>query len=146
MSLEAVASGADGFSGSDLRRLATAAGMRPVRELLREDSRARGAMRGASTLLGAGQPAEGAPGGAPSLDGAAAEVLADCLAISVAPERSSQDRLRPLSAEDFVAARAEVTASVDADGHTMRELREWSAKFGEGDKSGQRNATLSYFM
>eukprot|EP00873_Tetraselmis_striata_P035962 jgi/Tetstr1/456226/TSEL_042989.t1 len=146
VSLEAVASGADGFSGSDLRRLATAAGMRPVRELLREDSRARGAMRGASTLLGAGQPAEGAPGGAPSLDGAAAEVLADCLAISVAPERSSQDRLRPLSAEDFVAARAEVTASVDADGHTMRELREWSAKFGEGDKSGQRNATLSYFM
>lgn len=54
--------------------------------------------------------------------------------------------VRPVAAADFAEARSEVTSSVSGDSHAMTELRQWNAKFGEGDRSGYRETTLSYFM
>jgi hypothetical protein len=60
--------------------------------------------------------------------------------------RGKQAKLRPVCAEDFTEAKAEVTTSVNSDGHAMTELKQWNAKYGEGDRSGYQDKTLSYFM
>ena len=55
--------------------------------------------------------------------------------------------LRAICAKDFEEARKSVAPTVDADSHTIAELEQWNAQYGEGSKSSALyNSKLSYFI
>ncbi|KAK3270502.1 hypothetical protein CYMTET_21103, partial [Cymbomonas tetramitiformis] len=164
VSLKKVAEATDGFSGSDLKNLCTAAAMRSVRELLASTGKsARDAQAKQSPWVApevqsaCGTPAEDGgkaargsvqAAGAPRSErhnnsAAATEVLAEWEQLA---EQSKPPVLRPISQTDFDEARKEVTASVCSDSMSMNELREWNKRYGEALGASRGVKALSYFM
>lgn len=164
VSISAIASATDGFSGSDLRQLCAAAAMRPVRELLAASGKSKTstasamqspALSSATSVaaVSAQQPAtkpDSKPSSHPSSQQQlqqlmVAEVVAEYETTAAAAAASEVDSVRPLSARDFEAAQRDVAPSVALDGSVMTELRAWDAQFGEGNKRRVWDTKLSYF-
>ena len=115
----------EGFSGSDLRNLCTAAAMQPVREVLSE----MGAVGKGATQAAVGTPKpSGTPPGSSML---ALEVM-------------DGSNMRKIGVEDFRSAIRIVGPSVSNDTATMSELRRWNETFGDG--GSKASAPLTYFM
>ncbi|KAK4253990.1 hypothetical protein QN277_009428 [Acacia crassicarpa] len=99
----------EGYTGSDLKNLCTAAAYRSVRELIKQESMKDMEKNKKETE---GQSSEAA---------------------SSAKEDKEDPviTLRPINMEDMIQAKKQVPASFDADGLIMHELKEWNELYGE---------------
>jgi len=114
----------EGFSGSDLRNLCTAAAMQPVREVLSKV----GAVGTRATQSAVGTPMRSPPRVRSALD----------------LEAMDGSGMRKIGVEDFRSAIRIVGPSVSNDTATMSELRRWNETFGDG--GSKASAPLTYFM
>ncbi|KAI9105161.1 hypothetical protein K1719_022690 [Acacia pycnantha] len=115
----------EGYTGSDLKNLCTAAAYRPVRELIKQEtlkdmcwtySRAQKLLK----ILGQEKNKKETEGQSSEAASSAKEDKED-------PENTS----RPINMEDMIQAKKQVPASFDADGLIMHELKEWNELYGE---------------
>ncbi|XP_038687274.1 katanin p60 ATPase-containing subunit A1 isoform X2 [Tripterygium wilfordii] len=112
----------EGFSGSDLKNLCTAAAYWPVRELIQQER--------TKDLEKQQQVAEGQH----------SEDVSDT-------KEGKEERvitLRPLNMEDFKQAKNQIAASFAAEGSIMSELKQWNDLYGEG--GSRKKQQLSYFL
>ncbi|KAK7391309.1 hypothetical protein VNO78_19723 [Psophocarpus tetragonolobus] len=113
----------EGYSGSDLKNLCTAAAYRPVRELLQQERLKEKEKKKME-----------------------AEVQSSENSLDANEDKENQViTLRPLNMEDMRQAKSQVTASFAADGSIMSELKEWNELFGEGG-SRKKQQHLTYFL
>mmetsp|Transcript_8705 Transcript_8705/g.32107 ORF Transcript_8705/g.32107 Transcript_8705/m.32107 type:complete len:929 (-) Transcript_8705:2384-5170(-) len=105
----------EGYSGSDLRNLCTAAALVPLREVLKEN------------------------------DGSVPHSLVERYRQSKLGADGEQ-LLRPLSMDDFRAAKNVVSPSVGEDTFHMDELRRWNEQYGDYGRGTGRRTKLSYYL
>ena len=55
-------------------------------------------------------------------------------------------QLRPIRAADFEEALKDVVPTVSPESMVVEELKEWAAKFGEGQNRNAHNNSLTYFI
>ncbi|KAB2608724.1 hypothetical protein D8674_011892 [Pyrus ussuriensis x Pyrus communis] len=117
----------EGFSGSDLKNLCTTAAYRPVRELIKAESK-----KDLDKKKRAAQDASGER---------------NQEAVPETEEESKEERLitlRPLNMEDFKQATNQVAASFASEGAMMNELKQWNDLYGEG--GSRKKEQLTYFL
>ncbi|CAJ1976994.1 unnamed protein product [Sphenostylis stenocarpa] len=114
----------EGYTGSDLKNLCTAAAYRPVRELLQQE---RLKEKEKKEKEGEVQGSENA-----------SDAKED--------EKHQVITLRPLIMEDMRQAKSQVNASFAAEGSIMSELEEWNDLFGEGASRKKQQEQLTYFI
>jgi SpoVK/Ycf46/Vps4 family AAA+-type ATPase len=61
-----------------------------------------------------------------------------------AADADAQVQLRPIKLDDFLQAKAQITASTSRDTAGMQELQAWNDLFGEG--GSRKSSALSYFL
>jgi len=59
-------------------------------------------------------------------------------------EKLTEASIRPITQEDFIKAKEEVSASVSEDAYSIAELRKWNEMYGEG--GSRTKSTLTYFV
>lgn len=59
-------------------------------------------------------------------------------------EKLSEASIRPITQDDFIKAKEEVSASVHEDAYSIAELRKWNEMYGEG--GSRTKSTLTYFV
>lgn len=167
VSVSAIASATNGFSGSDLRNLCAAAAMRPVRQLLAASGKSQASKclpaspdeSAPMVPLDDSTPLPGVPVPAPSAPECVRQeyshqqlqqlMVAEFtreFETSAAVAAADDSIVRPLSAGDFEAAQRDVSPSVATDGSVMSDLRAWDSQFGEGSKTRGWDSKLTYFM
>ncbi|RAL53431.1 hypothetical protein DM860_007103 [Cuscuta australis] len=121
LDLKQLASMTEGYSGSDLKNLCTAAAYQPVRELIKQERH--------KDLEKKRLAVEGNDSDAPTANEDTKErVIA----------------IRPLSTSDFREAKNQVAASFAAEGSIMNELKQWNGLYGEG--GSRKKEQLTYFL
>ncbi|XP_039062125.1 spastin-like [Hibiscus syriacus] len=116
-----LASMTEGYTGSDLKNLCTAAAYRPVRELIKQE-RLKDQKRKK-------KEAEGKNSEGLSTKNEAGERVIT---------------LRPLNMEDLREAMNQVAASFSSEGAGLNELKQWNDLYGEG--GSRKKDQLSYFL
>ncbi|KAM1636922.1 hypothetical protein ACFX1X_015033 [Malus domestica] len=127
LDLKELATMTEGFSGSDLKNLCTTAAYRPVRGLIKAESKKDldKKKRAAQDALGERNPE----------------------AVPETEEEPKEERvitLRPLNMEDFKHAKNQVAASFASEGSMMNELKQWNDLYGEG--GSRKKEKLTYFL
>ncbi|XP_020574942.1 uncharacterized AAA domain-containing protein C16E9.10c [Phalaenopsis equestris] len=108
----------DGYSGSDLKNLCTAAAYRPVRELIKQERQIE---------LERKKHAERAENSDNEEEDDETPII-----------------LRPLNMEDMKQAKNQVAPSFSAEGSIMAELKQWNDLYGEG--GSRKKQQLTYFL
>ncbi|KAG4397882.1 hypothetical protein GLYMA_10G229400v4 [Glycine max] len=147
----------EGYTGSDLKNLCTAAAYRPVREVLQQERLKEKEKKKTEAEVQRSEDASDAKG-----DKEDGVITSRCLNIqekkkTEAEVQSSENAsdakgdkdhqvitLRPLNMEDMRLAKSQVAASFAAEGSIMSELKEWNELFGEG--GSRKKQQLTYFL
>ncbi|XP_061344666.1 uncharacterized protein LOC133290581 [Gastrolobium bilobum] len=111
-----------GYSGSDLKNLCSTAAYRPVRELIQQERLKEMEKKKKEAKVQSSEDASNAT-------------------------KSKEDKvitLRPINMEDMRQATNQVAASFDAEGSTMKELKQWNDLYGQG--GSRENQHLDYFF